>query len=104
MTKSGKSMFRIEFDEEEKRIKAFTRSSKGLYFANEKGFILKVSTTAMKISISLLRPLRIAYIYPSQRKTSLRLATTNNNSNMPIPIYSAHIMKFSDGLRRVIIS
>lgn len=40
-----------------KEIKAFTRSSKGLYFANEKGFLLKVSNTAMKISISLLRPL-----------------------------------------------
>ena len=104
MTKSGKSMFRIEFDEEEKKESPFHWQSKDLYFANEKGILLKVSTTAMKISISLLRPLRIAYIYPNQRKTSLRLATTNNNSNMPIPIYSAHIIKFSDGLRRVIIS
>ena len=33
----SQSMFRIELDEEEK-IKAFTRSSKGLYFAIKRAF------------------------------------------------------------------
>ena len=35
---------------------------------------------------------------------SLRFAITMSNSRTPMPIYSAYIIKFSDGLRRAIIS
>ena len=44
------------------------------------------------------------YIYPNQRRMSLRLATTMSRIRMPKPTYSARIMNVSDGLRRVIIS
>ena len=44
------------------------------------------------------------YIMPIHLSTSLRFATTISSISMPMPMYSARIMKFSDGLRRVIIS
>ncbi len=44
------------------------------------------------------------YMRPRMRSTSLRLATTNSSISKPKPTYSALIMKFSEGLRRVIIS
>ena len=44
------------------------------------------------------------YITCSQRRMSLRLANTINIMSIVIPAYSAQIINFSDGLRRVIIS
>ena len=44
------------------------------------------------------------YIYPNQRRISLRFANTISSISSPKPTYSARIMKVSDGLRRVIIS
>ena len=46
----------------------------------------------------------LRYMYPNQRRMSFRLATTMSSMRMPKPTYSALIMKFSEGLRRVIIS
>ena len=40
----------------------------------------------------------------SQRSTSFRFATNISSISKPMPMYSAQIMKFSEGLRRVIIS
>ena len=44
------------------------------------------------------------YIYPNQRNTSLRLATSISSISMPNPIYSAQIINFSLGALPVIIS
>lgn len=46
----------------------------------------------------------VYYMYPNQRRMSLRLATTMSKSKMLIPTYSATTMNLSLGLRPVIIS
>ena len=52
MTKSGKSMFRIELDEEEKKVKAFTRSSKDLHdFVTQKTCILQLCDKQYFVSL-----------------------------------------------------
>ena len=44
------------------------------------------------------------YIIPIHLNMSLRLATIISRNKTPMPMYSAQIIKFSLGLRRVIIS
>ena len=51
-----------------------------------------------------IQPFLLYYIMCNQRSTSFRFATSIKSISKPMPMYSAQIMKFSDGLRRVIIS
>ena len=63
-----------------------------------------LSLLAMQSIASIIIYYGVAYIIPIHLNISLRFATTMSRSKMPMPMYSAQIIKFSLGLRRVIIS